>query len=335
MFPYIINPYNNSKYFSEINIFLSSQKNKNNPNCLCDNCNSTENTLQQKCILTDMSKETRLIVDLLGSLDNDYGATKLILTLTGSTSKSLSTELRNNTYYGKGKYHTGSWWKEFFILLTDKKYLSYKLYANKYKLVILGNKHRVYPIMLELSEDMQLLAVDQGYLLRLKNVRTDIANKEKVAPYMVLSDTVLLNIAQIRPKSIDMLLNVNGITKLFAQKHGNCFINMKVSTSRYIPPKKTGSSSNESLKLYKSGKSFDEIAKCRGIKTFTVENHISYEFSNDLSLIDREKIGLTPQIYKEISEAVKKAGRSKLKPIKELVGKHISYFHIKVALLLM
>jgi ATP-dependent DNA helicase RecQ len=83
----------------------------------------------------------------------------------------------------------------------------------------------------------------------------------------------------------------------------------------------------ESFRLYKEGKSVDEIAKERNLTQQTIEGHLAHYVSiGEISvseLVSREKILLIEPIAKAFS------GKS-LTPIKEKLGKEISFGEIKL-----
>jgi len=95
----------------------------------------------------------------------------------------------------------------------------------------------------------------------------------------------------------------------------------------------------ETLKLLKEWKNLQEIAKIRGLKPLTIENHVVDLYSIwELSLSEVFKLVSFSHI-KKVKDIVKEKFNSevdKLKPIKEelekMWDKDISYFEIKVAL---
>jgi len=301
-------------------------------------------------MVIDLTKETRLLVDLVCSLKANYGATKLILALMGSGSKKLSNELQNSPYFGAGKSQSSEWWKPFIEMLVQHNYLKYILYANKFQLVAIGSKSIKDTVMLPVSEEMQLLGVDQTYLSRLRQARTEIAHQDKVAPYMVVSDTVLLDIAQNKPTTMASLQNINGVTKIMVEKHGDKFLYGSIGanpkpdstkpksesdsapTRRWL--KNSTLSTKESLRLAQAGLSPEEIAKQRGLKSNTIEDHLATEWALEPSEIDEQYVGLTQEIYDAVSDAIQTVGQDKLKPIKDAVSENITYFQIKVCLIM-
>ncbi|MBE4910324.1 helix-turn-helix domain-containing protein [Bacillus luteolus] len=89
-------------------------------------------------------------------------------------------------------------------------------------------------------------------------------------------------------------------------------------------------SSSETLKFLKAGKTIKDIAQIRGIKENTVEDHLveiaqsveNFSISNFVPLdIEREILTLQETLQ-----------TNKIKPIKEKLGDHVSYFQIRLVL---
>ena len=85
----------------------------------------------------------------------------------------------------------------------------------------------------------------------------------------------------------------------------------------------------ESFRLYKEGKRVEEIAKERNLTQQTIEGHLAHYVSTgeiDISkLVSREKVVLIEPIAKAFS------GKS-LTPIKEKLGREISFGEIKLVI---
>ena len=343
------------QYFHTGKLPRTREHDQDSLSCMCDNCDISEEGTgtgrdgvnKGVGMLMDFTKEAKLVRQLVQALRSNYGSTKLILALTGSASKKLSAELLNCPQYGISKDRSPKWWKAFMDLLVEHDYLGTTLYANKFPLICSGTK-LIKPgetVNLPVSEDMLLLSVDQMYLSQLRGIRTEIATAEHVAPYMVLSDRVLLNVVQGKPEDVEALVGLNGITKLMAEKHGSKFL-YKAGTggsggtsasSGRVGPRRAPSStstSQESLHLFNQGKSFDEIAKHRNLKCTTIENHLATEWGACPDDIDCDRIGLTQEIYDSIEKAIETVGVGRLKPIKELVGVSVTYFQIKISIIL-
>ena len=93
-----------------------------------------------------------------------------------------------------------------------------------------------------------------------------------------------------------------------------------------------GNSHLVTLELWNSGLSLKEIAKERDLNMQTVENHLLRCGEEELE-VDWTHF-LKPEDQMKIVDVMRKVGTEKLKPIKEELPEEISYFMIKVAIML-
>ena len=174
-------------------------------------------------------------------------------------------------------------------------------------------------------------------LKKYKTIRDRLANLENVAPYMLMNDKVLSELSTVKPKTLQELLQINGITNDFVCKYGNFFVGEEKSET---PTKKSSNEKSDSVSfsMYQSGKNIKEIAIERDLKVITIESHITNKLSENPSSIDRKRIGLTDEVLKRISLVVSKIGKNRLRSIKDILDEEknndISYFQIKVGLCL-
>ena len=110
----------------------------------------------------------------------------------------------------------------------------------------------------------------------------------------------------------------------------------KSGEKKKLSPKKRGNTREQVIKLYKQGKSVKHMSEVLGVKQQTIESHILniFEFDDDFS-VDLEYFDLTEEKEEQIKKAIEKVGTEKLRPIKDIVGKEISYGQIKVCMLAM
>ena len=88
--------------------------------------------------------------------------------------------------------------------------------------------------------------------------------------------------------------------------------------------------------LYKQGKTIKEICNERSLTNNTVETHILDVWENDEnSEIDLGYADLCDTKQKEIIKAIEIVGTNKLRSIKDIVDSKITYFQIKLTILLM
>ncbi len=206
-------------YFDTGNLSLK----KSNEKCgKCDNCLGLSRDIENT-MLTDVTKESKTIIRLVEYLPVNYGVTKLIEILKGTESKD-----KNNSFFGKGNHMSIDWWKKLINELVLEDYLSKKTFS--YYIVIgLGDK--------ELSEEKIKLYIDDKnkksrdyqstHFKKYKKIRDHLAKINMCAPYMIINDKVLSNITQTKPKTVEELYNIDGVSNDFICKYGQYFIEKK------------------------------------------------------------------------------------------------------------
>lgn len=316
------------------------QSNEPSEACNCDNCSSDSSAGSST---SDVSSEGSLFIKFVDSLQANYGANKLISTLRGSNSSSLSRELAGSSYHGKGSHRSVEWWKALVELLLEHKYLGYKLWKSKYQLITAGSNRNIAQLGSIPVPEALVDHVDQSALEQLTRFRTRAAEVENVAPYMIVNDKVLSRIALIRPTTVSELNNIDGVATEFALRYSKQITDIfkgetRIGTTRAKrTPRKSGSSSSaqESMRLFQEGQSVSDICSARGLSVSTVQNHLCSVWEGSPENMDCERIGLTTEVYDEIVAAVGRVGTDKLRPIKDLVSANTSYLHIKAALILL
>ena len=293
----------------------------------CDNCMYSKNFTE-----LDIYSESQMIINLVNSLDFNYGVNKLVNIIRGSKSSNIS-YLRENPYYGVGCNNSIDWWKKIIDILVSKDFLKRKLY-NYSNVIILGKKELNGDKLLIKVETEQKYSVEKKksiWAIGIDKLRTKIAYKNKTAPYMLLSDTVMQNIINKKPQNIKELLDVDGINYNFVCNYGEQFLFKKEIRKKRLNNK--SNTYNESYDLYKNGHTIKEICKIRSLKSQTIESHIVKILKSIPDKIDKKRIGLTDIVENEISSAINLVGKQKLRPIKNIVGKNISYFQIQIFLI--
>jgi ATP-dependent DNA helicase RecQ len=189
------------------------------------------------------------------------------------------------------------------------------------------------------------VAKDDPLFEVLREVRRQIAETEKVPPFVIFSDASLKDMCAKLPKSTEDFLQVSGVGELKLKKYGLEFIQAIRSfsetnsdyQSELVPvekvPKKSAKKAGvtdshlETLKLHQGNLSIQEIAGQRDLAVSTVETHLLQCAQQGLEVDFSKHI---PSEYIPLLEsALAEAGRERLKPIKELLPEEVSYFMIK------
>lgn len=93
----------------------------------CDNCCGVKKSDCEKITTTsqDIKKEAKILINLIESIKTrSFGIGMYINILRGSSAKSITSAMRKNDYYGKGKHKSVAWWKEMSEILINRGLLS-------------------------------------------------------------------------------------------------------------------------------------------------------------------------------------------------------------------
>lgn len=309
------------EYFEFGNITYTKSKELEKCNN-CDNCN-------RKIIKgVDITKEGKIILDFIKSLQLKYGISKVIETLHGSKSSKLGSVLLNTSFNGIFNNLSKDYIKDIINLLIQKDFLENTIYDKMYTVVGIGSRIMKDDTIIEINHIKYTPKIkEDNTFLKYCDIRLQIANENKVSPYMIINDAVLENISRVKPSTLEEMVLIDGVNLHFISNYGFRFL---LENKKII---KCNSTAEESFKLFNNNKNINEISKIRNIKRMTVEKHIVEYLKNHKSEINYKMFNITDDIKNIVLEAVSNVGKSKLKPIKEIVGHKISYLQIQICLI--
>ncbi|WP_160723872.1 DNA helicase RecQ [Bacillus sp. USDA818B3_A] len=312
-----------------------------------ENCGRCGNCLDSRTRI-DVTQEAQMVMSCIIRMGQRFGKNLTAQVLTGSRNKKV-TELHFDqlSTYGILKNQSVKEVGDFIEFLISQELIAIEqgqfptiFVAPKGKDVLLG-KQQVYR-----REGVQVKQVSKNDPMfeALREVRRRIAESEQVPPFVIFSDAALKDMCAKQPKSNEEFIQVSGVGEHKLQKYGLEFIQairaFLVEHPEYKsevtpvsePPKKAAKkalrdSHLETYALYKQNHSLEDIAEKRELSLNTVEEHIIQCAQQGLEvkfteLIQEEYLSL-------LEQAVAEAGRSRLKPIKELLPEEVSYFMIK------
>ena len=178
---------------------------------------------------------------------------------------------------------------------------------------------------------------------KLRALRRELAIDEDVPAYIVLSDASLVELATYLPHNLDELIRISGFGKVKLQKYGDAFLfvitdycrkrglSSRIARKALKPaaidrPERDNPTKQQSLMLFRTGLSIEQIAATRKLSAGTVETHLAFYVQQGQipldELVDRDKIP-------HIREAVDRMGAEKLAPLKEFLGEGFSYAEIR------
>jgi ATP-dependent DNA helicase RecQ len=310
--------------------------------CRCGNCLDTRTSI-------DVTKEAQMVMSCVIRMGQRFGKTLTAQVLTGSKNKKV-TEMHFDRLptYGIMKGSSSKEVSDFMEFLISQELLAIEqgqfptlFVSPKGKDILLGNElvHRRETVQVkQVSKDDPLFEV-------LRGVRKQIAETEKVPPFVIFSDASLKDMCAKLPKSNEEFLQVSGVGDLKLRKYGLEFIQAirefsgsspdyqselePIAKVQKKPAKKAGITDShlETYKLHQDNLSIIEIVEKRNLAASTVESHLLQCAQHGLN-VDFSK--LIPADYMPLlQKAVEEAGRDRLKPIKELLPVEVSYFMIK------
>ncbi|MCZ8228553.1 DNA helicase RecQ [Flavobacterium sp.] len=167
----------------------------------------------------------------------------------------------------------------------------------------------------------------------LRKLRSEIAKEEAVPAYVIFNDATLKQFENERPMSDSEFLAIDGVGKAKLEKYGDAFIKTIIDfqKNKKVNPKKESNTYKETLDLFQTGLSVDEIATKRNLGISTIASHLAKLY------IDGHPIDLSsyinPEEIAKINEAkIKLEAPNALKPYFEYFEEQVPYEKIRMAL---
>ncbi len=192
-------------------------------------------------VLKDASKDLRLILELIKTLEEKFRVRDLIAVLMGKENPTTkSYKLENSPYFGKGKEHTDNYWKSIlrqalvqaFIRKDIETYGILKL--TEKGLDFLSGKEMEFKIaedreydLEQVTEQVQVQSgggLDENLFNQLKDLRKKVAKKHGVPPYTVFMDPSLEDMTMQYPTTMQEIAKIYGVSEGKARKYGEEFV---------------------------------------------------------------------------------------------------------------
>lgn len=135
---------------------------------------------------------------------------------------------------------------------------------------------------------------EESLVNQLKQFRLEEAKRLDIAPYMIMSNKTLDELARKHPTNERELYQVSGFGEFKVKRHGAAILSIinalqtKSTSSTRKRKYSVGNSQMETWNMHQSGKSVSEIASVRSLKEGTIVDHLEYviEYGN----VDRSTI---------------------------------------------
>jgi ATP-dependent DNA helicase RecQ len=322
----------------------------------CDSCDICLNQTER----IDASIIAQKILSTVYRLKEGFGMRYVIDILMGSKNAKIRNGHKELSVYGIGKDVSKESWFHYiremihfgYLHVSDSEFPVLKLTEKSHP--VLFQKETVFlPIPEKAAAAVELPShSEQPYekilFASLKQLRTNIANSEQVPPYLIFSDSTLIDLASYLPLQKQDLEKISGFGTFKVAKYGEPFLHLiqqycrdyKLGTriqfirkekrpSKPQPVEKDMKTRQISFELFQQGMSLSEIAKERSFTIGTIENHLAYFVS--VGVLDIAQL-VDPQKQSQIRDVVLLKGRNSLKLIKDTCPEDISYTQIKMVL---
>jgi len=317
-------------YYFESGEFSTEKDISHIPKCnKCDNCLGCKEQITK-----DITNEAIIIVDII---DNHYKLKGFNI----GVEKILVLIKKNTLFYDKSKKYC----KDIIeILITKNILIRVPLKISGFTIATSNiNINTIIPITARINDNFtnNFTNIINDKLDKLYDIRKYFADKYSILPQSFINDRVLSNIYNISPKNLSELWSVDGISdefifiygKEFIEKlNSNYFTNKVSDIKKYTNNIKKIDTKDITLELYNQGRSIEEISIIRGYTNQTIIDHILYLYKENKIPIDKNYFGLNEEYYQEIIRAFKVVGKEKLRNIKDIVDKKITYGQIKLSL---
>ena len=318
----------------------------------CGNCDSC----QRANDLFDATTLVQKILSAVARLGERFGAGYVIDFLRGSKSSRILAWHKTLELFGTGGDISREGWNRLISELIELQYLARVDHQGYPILKLAGNSHAVLAgtekVMLTKNRErtagwaeiqgMKLAYEAELYEL-LKGVRRSLAEKEGLAPYIILSDATLIEMATYLPHHVRELANISGFGEMKLEKYGAEFlaeitaycgqhglgsrIDLKAEKkARPASPERDTETKRTTLKLFREGKSVEQIAALRNIGTGTVGEHLAFYVQQ--GKVDLGEL-IDPGRVRVIRDAIGRVGGKALTPVKQVLGDGYSYSEIR------
>ncbi|RTE52037.1 DNA helicase RecQ [Arenibacter aquaticus] len=249
--------------------------------------------------------------------------------------------------YGIGKDISWNDWQHYAIQLINQGFCEIAFHKNNVlqltsfsKEVLFGNTKVMLSkplkkedrIALQKEQKTKKPKVKNTLFERLRSLRFQISLDENIPAYLVFNDATLKEMEAERPSSEEEFMRINGVGQRKMEVYGDLFI-QEIKAFQEEKAKKIRKSHTyeETYTLYKSGKSIEEIARSRKLKSTTIYSHLAKLYA------DGKDVDIYKFVDKETIDKVAKAKKAlenpdALKPYYEHFEEKLEYSTIRLAL---
>lgn len=190
----------------------------------CDNCESCN----MEGELVDITVDAQKVLSCVYRMHERFGSKMIAEVLKGSNNKRIKElHLHQLSTYGLMKERTLKQIQDLIMRLISMQYLDITqsqypvVQLNKLSWEVLRNQKQVWQKIPLIHKEE---TADNKLFEQLRNLRHELATREKVPPYLVFSDATLLELAAKKPLNLHAMKNIKGIGEYKLAKYGQIFL---------------------------------------------------------------------------------------------------------------
>ncbi len=192
-------------------------------------CNNCSNCLTNE-ELRDFTIEAQMILSCVYRTREQYGISVLVDILRGFKGpKIIQNQLDKLSTYGIMKDYSSKFIRDLIKTLIDLEYVNLKdgtysmLKLNPRSIKVLKSQEKV---ICKLSEDIEEKILNKDLFNKLRLWRKEKANILGIKPYIIFSDSTLIELANKIPKDKEELLNIRGMGEKKFERYGDEVLNI-------------------------------------------------------------------------------------------------------------
>lgn len=319
----------------------------------CNNCSNCNSEIES----TDITTDSKKIMSCIKRMKERFGIGLVTDVLKGSkTAKIKSMKFDDLSTYGIMSDYSKETIKEIISFLVSENYIN--CVGDKYPIltlnsncsdILFGDKHIFIKRKIEkVKQKPSGISYNNKLFNILSSVRKYLAEQLNVPPFVIFSDSTLIEMCITYPITLDELYQISGVGKYKAENYGKYFLNEiqkfikehniiknsnivnEINSKKIKIPKETKSQKEPTIittyNLYQSGKTIKEISNLRGLTQATIEKHLIDCYKQGFD-IDLEK-DIHTQYEKEICNMIHFMKGSLLRDIKSALPYEVTYFDI-------
>ena len=327
---------------------------------LCNSCDTCLN----KPVLKDCTDIAQKILSTVARVQERFGIRYVVDILRGSNNEKIWKEHKTLRVYGLGKEMAKEEWLHYakelvsygYLAVSDGEFSTVSLTDKCKGVLYFGEKvYLTAPVKIVIAKEpviYQEHPYEKELLVELKILRTQMAREANMPPYVILSDSSLLDLSTYLPLSMEDLGKISGFGAFKIEKYGQRFLSLvqdycatqkletkislkqpkrerkqTITTDQKPLPERNSDTKALTFQMYKQGKTIEEIVAERKLSPSTVEQHLSFFIAaGDMDIsefVDNEKQVL-------ITKAAETFGIVSLKTLKENLPETITYGHIRM-----